>query len=489
MHIHIIGIHKKFGTVHANNGISLEIKPGTILGLLGENGAGKSTLVKILAGVVQKDRGGIVLDGVSSEIRSPAEAIKLGIGLLHQDPHDFPSLSIAENLRVGVRRKAWKEQRELQRLDSIQSQLEFHINLNQQVADLTLGERQQLELLRLLWNDAELLILDEPTTGISRNQKELLFSALRKLSKQGKSIIFVSHKLEEIQDLCTQVAVLRKGELTGVLDKPFSEEQLVNLMFGRVLTRTNPCRKISNENCVEVEDLAIENSRIQLSNINFGIREGEVIGLAGMEGSGQNHFLRVLAGLAVPQRGKIRLNSHALPLGSCFRMQGEGIFFMPAGRLEEALLPGMTLYEHFYLSNEEVPFFVDRKNILSRAREKIEQFNIKGDSNSLVEELSGGNQQRLVLALQKEKARLMLLEYPTRGLDIESANWIWKILRRRCEKGVSIIFSSQDLDELLFYADRIVVFYGNQVSKPIQASRLDENMLGSMIGGKNWQKI
>ena len=488
MHIQAKNIHKSYGSIHANEDITLEIKPGVIMGLLGENGAGKSTFVKVLAGTIEMDSGNIEINGLPASIHSPSDAISLGIGLLHQDTCDFPTMGISENLQVGVPKKFFNSKQRWKEFAELQSGLGFHINLYQKIGDLTLGERQQLELLRLLWNGANLLILDEPTTGISRHQKQLLFAALRKLVEDGKNIIFVSHKLEDIQELCSRVAILRKGKLVGTLDVPCSDDDLVEMMFGRKLIRHNPCRNPSTESCLKIEGLAIKTSKERFFDIDLQIQRGEVIGLAGMEGSGQNHFLRVLAGLSNPIQGTISLNSHTYRRWLCFQMQREGIFFVPAGRLEDALLPGLTLQEHFYLSTRNVPFLIKKKKIVSSANEAIAQFNIKGQPSSFVEELSGGNQQRLVLAMQKKDSRLMLLEYPTRGLDIESANWVWEILRGRCEMGTSIIFSSQDLDELLFYADRIIVFYGNRVSKPIQASNMDENLLGSMIGGKNWEE-
>lgn len=489
MHIQAKNIHKNYGVVHANKGINLAIKPGVILGLLGENGAGKSTFVKILSGIIEMDMGTIEINGAPEKLSSPGAAIDLGIGLMQQDPRDFPLMGILENMKVGVQKKDFNSKQRWQKFIELQSYLDFQINLKQRVGDLSLGERQQLELLRLLWNGADLLILDEPTTGISSIQKQHLFSALRKLADDGKSIIFVTHKLEDIQALCSTVAVLRKGKLVGVIDVPCEDGKLVEMMFGRILVRNNPCRNISKDICLKVEDLTFNSSKEQFSNFNLHIQKGEVIGLAGMEGSGQNYFMRTLAGLTRPISGTIIVNSNTFHRGSCFQMQRAGVFFVPTGRLEDALLPGLTIHEHFFLSTRDVPFLVNKVKNISSAKKSIDHFNIIGRPDSLVEELSGGNQQRLVLAMQKEKARLLLLEYPSRGLDIESTNWIWEILRSRCEQGTSIIFSSQDLDELLFYADRVIVFFGNRLSKPIQASKLNENVLGLMIGGKNWENI
>lgn len=486
MHLYIKNIHKRFGLIHANNDVSLDIQPGVIMGVLGENGAGKTTLMKVLSGLIERDSGEIWIDGKLVEINQPADALEFGIGMLHQDPQDFPSMTIREDLQVSGLRKVKKAQLDWEEFHNWKRELGFEIDLNQDVSDLTVGERQQLELLRLLWMGVELLILDEPTTGISASQKDMLFNALRKLTQVGKTIIFVSHKLEEIQSLCDLVAIMRKGELVDVLHAPFDEEQLVFLMFGRNLKRVSPARCVTNEPCLRIENLNIEDFRLKLKDINLELFKGEVIGLAGMEGSGQKQFLQTLAGLKTSAGGKIIFDSRSLSGNSCFQFQKEGIFFVPSARLEEGLMPGMTLADHFFLARSDSGFVIDKKENEKYSQEKIQKFQIKGNPSNQSEELSGGNQQRLLLSLQREPANVLLLENPTRGLDIESANWIWRLLRERCEKGTAIIFSSADLEELLFYSDRILVFYGGHVSKPLPGEKLDESKLGSMIGGKDW---
>jgi len=486
MHVTVRNIHKSFGSVHANDDVSLDIEPGIIMGILGENGAGKTTLMKILSGLIEKDSGEILIDGQPIQINQPADALSRGIGMLHQDPQDFPSMSIKEDVQVNSIKTKTRSRLQWKDFQNWQRELGFDINIEQDVSDLTVGERQQLELLRLLWLGVDLLILDEPTTGISVEQKEMLFKALKKLTEVGKTIIFVSHKLDEIQSLCDFVAIMRRGKLVDVQSAPFDEDHLVFLMFGRNLTRTNPGRCVTQDVCLRIENLVIEDFRLLLRDINLELFKGEVLGLAGMEGSGQKQFLQTLAGLNPPSDGKIYFDSQLLSGHSCYLFQGKGIHFVPSARLEEGLFPGMTLSDHFFLSRADGGFLINKQEVVSYTHQKIERFQIKGQPFSLSEELSGGNQQRLLLALQREPAKILLLENPTRGLDIESANWIWGLLRQRCEKGTAIIFSSADLEELLFYADRIVVFYGGQVSNAIPSDTLDETKLGSMIGGKYW---
>ncbi len=489
MQINLNEISKYYGNLKANDAVSLVIQQGKILGVLGENGAGKSTLMKILSGLIKKDQGEILINGCKVAIDSPKDAIQLGIGMLHQEPRDFPSMAVKENLIVGMANYDGKVQPKFEKLELLNNSLGFKLDFSGDVSQFTIGERQELELMRLLWLGVEVLILDEPTTGISTGQKDQLFSALRKLASEGKTILFVSHKLDEIQSLCDQAAVMRKGKLVDVIDSPFDQNKLVELMFGHNLTRIPPFRSVSSNLCITVESLEIEDFRLNIHDINLDLKKGEVIGLAGMAGSGQRQFLQALAGLIQPVNGSIILDHEKINGRSCFFFQQHGIHYVPSSRLEEGLLPGMTLEEHYCLARNKDRFFIQKKTNLIHSREKIKTFRIKGNENSKVEELSGGNQQRLLLSLLKEPARLLLLDDPTRGLDIESSNWIWTIMRDRCQSDTAIIFSSSDLEELLFYSDKIMVFFGGTVSKPLAVSGLTEDQLGAMIGGKEFTDI
>jgi general nucleoside transport system ATP-binding protein len=489
MQIQLKNIQKFYGSVHANDDITLTIEPGQILGVLGENGAGKSTLMKILSGLISKDSGEIFIGREKQALSSPSDALRLGIGMLHQDPHDFPSMAIKEDLRIwDPSTRVKKTANDWQELVEIQNDLGFHINLNGTVGELTVGERQQLELTRLLWLGVEVLILDEPTTGISAAQQEVLFSALKKLAQQGKTVIFVSHKLEEVKELCSRAVVLRKGCLIGERPAPFDENDLVKLMFGRQITRARTGEAGTQDVRLSIRNLNIEDFRINIENANLDLYAGEVIGLAGMEGSGQRQFLQTLAGLRQSTGGRIEFDGENINGRNCFEFQKRGIFYVPSARMEEGLVPGMTLEEHYILSDCEKSMFINMRESRKSTEKRIERFNIKGRASTNSEELSGGNQQRLLLSLLREPAGLLLLENPTRGLDIESTNWIWSILRERCQAGTTIIFSSADLDELTFYADRILVFFSGRVSEPLASTGLDEEKLGRMIGGKDWPK-
>jgi simple sugar transport system ATP-binding protein len=490
MEVQLKNIHKTFGKVHANADITLNVAAGTIQGILGENGAGKSTLMKILSGFIQADSGEIILDGQPVTLHSPADAIRRGIGMLHQDPLDFPPMRVIDNFLIGREGNLFPNWNGI-KTDFIRlaKQFDFSIHPDAYVDSLTVGERQQLEILRLLWLGARVLILDEPTTGISAPQKEKLFATLQKLAVQGMTIIFVSHKLEDVEFLCDHIAVLRTGELVGESSPPYSTEDLVALMFGKPVSFSGRHTVQFGAPVLQLKNLAVEDYRLQVQNLNLELRAGEVIGLSGMEGSGQALFLQACAGLMRPTNGKVVIQDHDLTGQSHHVFKDHGVAYLPAARLEEGLIPGLTISEHFVLSEKMRGVFIDRRAADKIAQERIAYYNIRGTPASPVESLSGGNQQRALLALLRSPLSVILLEHPTRGLDIESTMYIWGKLKERCNAGTTIIFVSADLDEILNYSDRVLVFFAGRVSPPIDARQTSVEQLGQLIGGKGWEEI
>ncbi len=490
MQVELRGIRKSFGTVHANDGISLSIAPSTIQGILGENGAGKSTLMKILSGFLRPDHGEILLDGRPAAIHSPVDAIACGIGMLHQDPLDFPPLTVLDNFILGRPGRLFPDRRAATRsLLALGEQFSFSFRPDAFVDTLTVGERQQLEILRLLSLGARVLILDEPTTGISLPQKEKLFATLKTLAARGMTVIFVSHKLEDVEFLCTRAAVLRQGLLVGEAEPPWRTHEVVAMMFGRELQAQPRGGTVAGDTTLALDRVSLEGARVRLQGVDLTVRAGEVIGLAGMEGSGQALLLAACAGLLRPVAGRIALHGRDTTGESYLRFRANGVAFLPAARLERGLVPGLTLAEHFVLSDRPRGFFIDRRRALSAAEARIRRFNIKGAPGSPVEALSGGNQQRMLLALLREEQSLILLEHPTRGLDIESTMAVWGILRERCSRGAAIVFVSSDLDEILTCSDRILVFFAGRVSPPLAPAALSVERLGALIGGKEWEGL
>jgi len=488
MNVELRNIHKHFGKTHANKGINLNIPSGTIQGILGENGAGKSTLMKILSGFIQADSGSqIILDGKPVVIHSPADAIRFGVGMLHQDPLDFPPMRLLDNFMLGLPGGLFPNRKKsTQDFNLLAKKFDFSFDPDSYVDSLTVGERQQLEIMRLLFLGARVLIFDEPTTGISATQKDKLFATLKKLPEQGMTIIFVSHKLEDVEILCDQVAVLRAGELVGEMKPPFSTPKLVEMMFGKAVTLGERQTAEVGNIILSLNNIALEDARLKINDINLDLRAGEVIGLAGLEGSGQGMFIRACAGLVRPVGGRVQLKGQDLTGKAYHAFKNEGVNFLPAARLEEGLVPGLSLTDHFVLAEQPKGVFIDHVAAEKLAQNRIKSFNIRGTPLSPIESLSGGNQQRAELALLQTPLSLVLLEHPTRGLDIESVIYIWAKLKERCRQGAAIIFISSDLEEVLQYSDRVLVFFSGKVSVPIDAATTSVEQLGQLIGGKGW---
>jgi len=485
MRIEFRNIRKHFGTVKANDDISLVVESGTIHGLLGENGAGKTTLMKILSGYIRSDAGDILLDDRSVSFASPAEAILQGIGMLHQDPLDVPALSVLDNFCLGGELGLTQHRRTRQRqLTELSQQFGFALDPEALVNTLTVGERQQLELIRLLALGVRVVILDEPTTGISEPQKVLLFAALHKLAAQGLSVIFVSHKLAEVEALCSRATVLRAGRVVGEVAAPFSSDRLVELMFGQCLSSsTRPHAELGTEALV-LEDVAVRTYRLNLEHLSLAVRRGEVIGLAGLEGSGQQLLMQACAGIRHIAAGRLMVAGRDMTHESYHHFMQAGVAFVPAARLEEGMIGGLQIREHVALAESDGQFFVPWPEAETHAREMIASFRIAGQVHTRVQELSGGNQQRTLLALLPPQLQVLILEHPTRGLDVESSRWIWHKLLARREDGTAILFTSTDLDELVENSDRIVVFSGGVMAAPVNAADVTCEELGYLIGGK-----
>lgn len=486
MEIELKHIHKHFGPVHANNDINLTFKGGRIIGVLGENGAGKSTLMKILSGFQPMDSGEIRVDGKATTYNGPQAAIRHGVGMLQQDPLDVPAFTVLENFIYGgasglsLPRKKAHEQ-----LTKISWRFGFDLDPETSIAQLSIGQRQQLEIVRLLTLGVKTLILDEPTTGISAEQKQILFDALRELAaRDGLTVLLVSHKLEDVIALCHEVVVLRGGRVVGDKEMPATTRELVALMFGQELApQTRQTLDLQHAaDALELDNFQVRGKRVTVENLSLKIKAGEIIGLAGLDGSGQEMLLRACVGLLKPHQGHIRLRGEDLTGKSYRHFLAKGVAFGAAGRLEEGLVAGLTLTEHIALANE-TDTMIDWKRARQDCETQIKLYNVRGRPDSRIETLSGGNQQRVLMALMPEKPALMALEQPTRGLDVDSSRWIWQQLLERRNKGAAIVFSSPDLDELVAYSDRILVFYTGRVFEIPDAGRTTIDELGRLIGG------
>jgi ABC-type uncharacterized transport system ATPase subunit len=487
MRVELQHITKAFGKLRANDDISMTLEAGRIYAILGENGAGKSTLMKILSGYQPPDSGKILIDGQFANFGTPADALTVGVGMLHQDPLDVPSLTVLDNFMLGENGGLVPDRRRAQEsLQGVSKQLGFNLRADVYVDSLTIGERQQLEIVRLLSRGAQLLILDEPTTGISAAQKEMLFGSLQQLAHtEGLTVVLVSHKLQDVEALCDEVIVLRQGQVVAKVDMPCPTSQLVSMMFGKALEAAprEPMQRGKGDNTVlAVKSLSVPGRRVTLKNVNLKVESGEVVGLAGLDGSGQTAFLKACAGLQKPSSGWIYLAGHDvtnIPFHSRTKL---GIAYTSAGRLEEGLVHGLTLTEHYALTRQSGGR-VNWKTALQHAEDRIRHFNIRGRPDSMIHTLSGGNQQRTLLSLLPPKLKLLLLENPTRGLDVESGRWVWQQLLARRSDGTAIIFTSPDLDEIMEHSDQVVVFFGGKLTSVGHPSQITLSALGHMIGG------
>jgi len=487
MDIQLTDIVKTFGTLRANDGISLSVAAGTIHGLLGENGAGKTTLMKVLSGYQRCDSGTVRVDDREVSFDSPEEAIAAGVGMLHQDPMDVPALSVLENLSLGHDgRPLLNRRRARSELARLCNRFGFSLDPDALVGSLTVGERQQLEMVRLLAMGIRTLILDEPTTGISAPQKALLFETLRELAADGLSLIFVSHKLDDVEQLCSHACVLRAGRVAGTAQAPFATDNLVSLMFGQCLSEVGRSDIAPGEPVLALDGVSVRTHRLQISNIDLTVRTGEVVGLAGLEGSGQRMLMQACAGLVHVHKGRVSLDGADLTRAAYHRYLDAGVAYVPAARLEEGMVGGLTIREHVALAQQPTGLMVRWSEAETHAQERIATYRVVGRPETAVASLSGGNQQRLLLALLPDHLKLLILEHPTRGLDIESTRWVWNRLHARRQEGTALLYTSTDLDELVAHSDRIVVFSGGQMSAPVSAADITCEELGFLIGGKGY---
>ncbi len=501
MDIELRRIHKRFGPVHANNDINVCFNHGRIVGILGENGAGKSTLMKILSGFQPADEGQILINNDIIDYTGPTAAIANGIGMLQQDPLDVGAFTVLENFIFGGAEGITLKRAQAEaHLKEFTARFGFELDPHQPIDNLLIAQRQQLEIIRLLALGVETLILDEPTTGISADQKIILFNALRRLAHdEGLVVLLVSHKLEDVIDLCDEVVVLRNGVMVGEMDMPASDknltsaliartkQQLVTMMFGEELeAQSRPHYEIGAP-VLTVQNLVVHDLRLDMQPISMTVQAGEVIGLAGLGGSGQELFMRACARLQRSNSGKLDFDG-VNSLNSSYRqLFRRGCVFGAAGRLEEGLIAGLSLTEHTALV-VDAKLQIDWKSVEKHTADRIDRYRVKGRSADTIEQLSGGNQQRVLIGLLPDDPKLLILEQPTRGLDVDSARWIWTQLLERCQRGAAIIFNSSDLEELVTYSDRIFVFYAGQVHEVPDVSQTTIDELGHMIGGEFHQR-
>lgn len=500
MSIQFINITKKFGKLLANSDVSVKIPKGSIHGLIGENGAGKSTLIKILAGQLKPDAGNILIDGENLVLGSTKSSNNYGIGILAQDPLDFGNFTVLDSFFVGnpdrnyfLNIKFVKE-----KLVEYSAEFGFSVSHNQLVKNLSIGERQQLELIRLLFNGVRMIILDEPTAGFSIDQRLLVFSNLRKLADKGYTIVLVSHKLEEIIEICDRATIMRNGIVVDTIKLPCNSEKIVKLMFGEENKEVIKKDKKVNKNDIVKKRKVFDSKEIQDEIINLEFFQKidsnnsdpihiecpphSLIGIVGLQGSGADKFVQKFF---ASNYAKQSLENNIIirkKTGEIINNNSQ-FCYVPADRLERGLFPDLMIIDHVALTLNNNTTIINWNIVKKKANSLIRKFKIKGNLHSLTKDLSGGNQQRLMLGLIPDKTNILLLEQPTRGLDLRSASYIWNELTLMKSSRLLTVFSSVDVDEIYNNADYILCFYGDEVIGHASVSEMSKTKIMNLISG------
>lgn len=500
--IELKNISKSFGSIVANKNVSLTVNSGEILSILGENGSGKTTLMNMISGIYYPDSGHIFINGKEVVIRSPKDAFDHKIGMIHQHFKLVDVFTAAENIVLGIEEKGKYNIREsTKKIQEITDKYGFEIDLNKKVYEMSVSEKQTVEIVKVLYKGADILILDEPTAVLTPQETQKLFAVLRKMKENGKSIIIITHKLHEVLSLSDKVSVLRKGEYIGTVEtKKTSEAELTEMMVGQKvelnIDRTEPknCEdriEVLNISCVNREGIKV------LDNITFTARSGEILGIAGIAGSGQRELLESIAGLQKlndgnilyhdPKTGKIDNLRDKTPVQ--IRDLGVRLSFVPEDRLGMGLVGNMDIVDNMMLRSYKKgrSLFLDRKQPKTLAKKIIEDLGVVTPGTSTpVRRLSGGNVQKILVGREIAASPTVLMAaYPVRGLDINSSYLIYNLLNQQKENGVAVIFVGEDLDVLLELCDRIIVISSGTISGIVDARTATKEELGLLMTKHN----
>lgn len=471
--IRLAHINKSFGSVLANRDISLDIHAGRIKALLGENGAGKSTLMSILAGRLQPDDGSIWVDGVSTPIHSTHVAHKVGIGMVYQHFMLVNAMTVAENVLLGQSESTWlPPARMVQQVADLADRYGLSINPRARIADLSMGERQRVEILKLLYRQSRILIFDEPTAVLTPQETEQLFDALRQMAAQDKAIVFISHKLDEVMALADEIAILRKGVVVDEMEAADveSKAELAMKMVGReVVLQVQKESMDSGQAVLRIDGL----SGAGMQNIDMVLRQGEILGLVGVAGNGQKPLVETICGLRPPESGILTILGQAWNRFHAGHSWDGNLIYIPEDRRGLATCLDMTLSENFMLTTRKGfsrgPW-LQRQKAETKLRQLLQEFDVQPSTPSVrARQLSGGNLQKMVLAREfYRKPRLIVAEQPTQGLDIGATEDIWQVLLK-ARKRAGVLLVTGDLNEALALSDRIAVIFDGRIMDTFDA--------------------
>ena len=496
--IELRSLTKTFGEVVANKDIDLTVRNGEILALLGENGSGKTTLMNMLSGLYRPDSGEILISGKPAAIHSPHDAIELGIGMIHQHFKLVDVLTVQENIVLGTP-AGGKSARQLnEEIASISSRFGLSVDPRRKIYSLSVGEKQTVEILKVLYRGARILILDEPTAVLTPQETEKLFDILRRMKQDGCAVIIITHKLNEVLAISDRVTILRKGRsITTVETAKTNARELTELMVGQAvdLSIQRPSAQ-NNGPLLDVHHLTVLNDEKvkALDDISFSLRGGEILGVAGVAGSGQKELCEAIVGLQ-PISGGAILHRHINLVGMSTReiiKRGISMSFVPEDRLGMGLVGGMGMVDNMLLKNyqNQPGLTVDRKPAARLSRELVEKLGIVTPGiHTPVRRLSGGNVQKVLLGREiASSPQILITAYPVRGLDINSSMTIYRLLNEQKKKGVGVMYIGEDLDVLLELCDRIMVMCGGKVTGIVDAKSVTKEMLGLMMTGSSQEE-
>ena len=495
MSLELKGITKKFGDLVANDSINLKVNDSEILAILGENGAGKSTLMNIVYGLLSADSGEILIDGQKVELNSPADALAVGIGMVHQHFMLVPVFTVAENIVLGheqSHRGVITLTDAKAKIMNICDEFKFEIDPDALIENLPVGVQQRVEIIRALMYDAKVLILDEPTAVLTPQETDELLNMMKVLKSKGTSIIFITHKLREVKVVADQITVIRRGKVVGTVDPSTSQEELASLMVGRnVDLKVDKSSSSPGGTILKIDGLNIYDAsgRVIVSNLSIDIKSGEILAIAGVQGNGQSEIARAIMNLEVHVTGSIKIEGSEILGNTVHESIKSGLAFIPESRELDGLIGSFSIAENLILNTHDVEPFANfgqlsKGAIADNASQRVKEFDIRTQSISdSASSLSGGNKQKVVLARELSRnVKVVIASQPTRGLDVGSIEFVHERILAERASGRAILLISTELDEVIALADRIAVIYRGEILGIVEPS-ITREKLGLMMAG------
>ncbi len=499
--IEMINISKSFGSIKANENVNLTINKGEIHALLGENGAGKSTLMNMLSGIYSPDSGFILVDGKKQEFKSPGEPIKLGIGMIHQHFKLIDVLSAKENIILGQKGSAFIRSKSLSKeIRTISDKYRLDIDPNKKVYNMSVGEKQTLEIIKVLYRGAKVLIMDEPTAVLTPQEIKRLFQIMRNMKEQGNSIIIITHKMNEVMEISDRVTVLRKGRTVDTLEtSKTTAKELVEMMVGKSveLSIEKPKSERSVKPMLELDEVTVLDSdkRYALKEVSLNVYGGEILGVAGLAGSGQKELCETIAGLLKTNSGRIYFEGENIVDKTPREIINLGVRmgFIPEDRLGMGLVGSMDIVDNIMLKDyqKKKGLFINKKEMVPKAKEIVERLEIVTPGiDKPVRKMSGGNIQKVLLGREIDASpKLLITAYPVRGLDIGASYKIYDLLNEQKQNGVGVLFIGEDLDILLEICDRIAVIYDGMVTGVVETDDTSKEEVGILMAGGTMEDV